>query len=305
MTAITVAEARLRKSLRIIHWMFGNLPLSAFRLLNTLTVPTVRRPRSVTFEKTTVAGRPAEWFREQGTHKGPVVLYLHGGGFIFPTAVLQQKYVGHLARAVGGSVLTLDYRLAPEHPYPAALDDTLAAYRWLLAQGIAPKRVIVAGDSAGGNLTLALLQALKQSAEPFPAAVVAISPVTDLEIDHASDESTYHDEMLHPRAMRKFKSSYVAGNDPRDPRISPVFGDLVGLPPTLIFAGDAEVLLHDAVAYAEAAQAAGSPVTLHIETRLWHVWSLYVPELPQAVDALAQTVAFVRAHTSVGDAASV
>lgn len=292
------AEQRIRRGLAVIRLLNGFLPMTTFRWLNNLTLGAARIPAGVTATKTTVAGVAAEWFRAADSDAGPVALYLHGGGFIMPAALLHRTYCGHLASETGGSVLMIDYRLAPEHPFPAAVDDSLAAYRALLADGVSPARLVVAGDSAGGNLTLALLQALKRSGDPMPACAVAISPVCDMTRSREDDPAAKTDEMLHPRALRKFHDSYVRGADGTDPLASPILGDLSGLPPTLIFAGERELLCDDAVQYAHAATAAGSPVTLRVEPRLWHVWPLNYPELPQAVDAMAQVAAFVRQHAA-------
>ncbi|MBK9125487.1 MAG: alpha/beta hydrolase [Chloroflexi bacterium] len=296
---ISHAEQRIRRGLSVIRWMTGYVPMTTFRWLNDLTLGAARIPAGVTTAKTTIAGRPAEWFRAAESESGPVVLYLHGGGFIMPAAVLHRTYCGNLAKHIGGSVLMIDYRLAPEHPFPAAVDDSLAAYQALLANGVPAERLIVAGDSAGGNLTLALLQALKQSGDPMPACAVAISPVADMSRSRDEDPAAKTDEMLHPRALQKFHASYIRGSDGESPLASPVLGDLSGLPPTLIFAGERELLCGDAVRYTDAAAKAGSPVTLCVEPRLWHVWPLNYPELPQAVDAMAQVAAFVREHAAV------
>jgi acetyl esterase/lipase len=291
-------EKRIRSGLPVIRLLTGYMPLGLMRGLNKLSLGAARLAEGVTVESLTVAGQPAEWFRAAGGASGPVLLYLHGGGFILPVSILHRTYVSHLARALSGAVLMIEYRLAPEHPFPAGLDDSLNAWRWLLSQGYAPEQMAVAGDSAGGNFALALLQAIKQSGDPMPAAVIAHSPVTDMVYDRENDPAVATEEMLHPRAMRKYHADYVQDLDAHDPRISPALGDLSGLPPTLIFAGERELLCRDSVAYAEAAQAAGSPVTLHIEPRMWHAWPLNAPDVPQAVDALAQTAAFVRTHVA-------
>lgn len=296
---ISHAEQRIRRGLSVIRWMTGYVPMTTFRWLNNLTLGAARIPAGVTTATTTIAGRPAEWFRAANSDAGPVVLYLHGGGFIMPAAVLHRTYCGNLAKQLGGAVLMIDYRLAPEHPFPAAVDDSLAAYRALLADGVPPARLVIAGDSAGGNLTLALLQALKRSGGSMPACAVAVSPAGDMSRSREDDPAAKTDEMLHPRALRKFRESYIHGSDGTNPLASPILGELTGLPPTLIFAGERELLCADAVQYADATAKAGSPVTLRVEPRLWHVWPLNYPELPQAVDAMAQVAAFVREHVAV------
>ncbi len=194
----------------------------------------------------------------------------------------------YLAQKMRARILMVDYRLAPAHPFPAALDDCIAAYRWLLHQNVPAQHIVVAGDSAGGNLTLTLLLKLRDSGEPLPAAAACLSPVTDLTRDHAHPQ--YQDPLLPPKAMTFYTRSYVGHSDAHNPHISPVFGDLRGLPPLLIHAGEHEILREDAERLAERARAAGSDVQLEIFPRMWHVWqlSLALPQAAQSLDAIAQ-----------------
>jgi acetyl esterase/lipase len=190
-------------------------------------------------------------------------------------------------------ILMVDYRLAPQYPFPAALDDCAAVYRWLLRQGISAQNIAVACDSAGGNLALTLMLKLHAGGDPLPAAAACLSPVTDLTNDKV--RPGYQDPLLPVRAIKFYNRSYVAHNDAHDPLISPVYGELGGLPPLLIHAGEDEILREDALRIAELAQAAGVDVRLEIYPRMWHVWQINL-ELPQAVQSLDDIAQFLGAH---------
>jgi acetyl esterase/lipase len=196
--------------------------------------------------------------------------------------------------------LMVDYRLAPEHPFPAALDDCATAYRWLLAQGVDAASIALAGDSAGGNLTLTTLMLLRDQGDPLPAAAACLSPATDLSTrgDFATD---FRDPLLHPKASAWYRRSYVAQGDPSNPLISPVYGEWAGLPPLLIHAGEEEILRDDAERAAALARAAGVDVELAIYPRMWHVWQLY-PALPDAQHSLTAIAAFLTARMGGTDA---
>ena len=193
----------------------------------------------------------------------------------------------------------VDYRLAPEHPFPAALDDCVTAYRWLLKQGVSPRNIVVAGDSAGGNLTITTLMKLRGNGDPLlaaalPAAAACLSPVTDLS---ARDDlgNGFKDPLLPRKAMQFYARSYVGNQDAHDPLISPVFGDLRGLPPLLIHAGEDEILRDDAVRLTSRAQSADVDVRLEIYPRMWHVWQINLA-LPQATQSLDDIAQFLKAQ---------
>jgi acetyl esterase/lipase len=192
-------------------------------------------------------------------------------------------------------VLALDYRLAPEHPFPAALDDALAAYRWLLAEGADPRRIAVMGDSAGGGLAFSLLLRLRDQGAPLPAAAVALSAWTDLALTGASLRlNAAADPMLNAEDLPKLAACYLASADPRDPYASPLYGDATGLPPTLIQAGSDEILHDDSTRMADRLRAAGCEVELEIWPRMPHAWHLFAPVLPEARRAIERIGAFVR-----------
>jgi acetyl esterase/lipase len=250
-------------------------------------------PRVVRRESAPIEHIPAEWFIPP--HPAGTMLYLHGGGYHFGSIRLYRELAARLAVACGARVLLPEYRLAPEHPFPAAVDDALLVYRRLLEEGHAPERIVVAGDSAGGGLSLALALALKAAGEPLPAALVCLSPWTDLTCAGETMTTCADlDAMLPADVVRHYAVSYAAGCDVRDPLISPLYGDLSGLPPLLVQVGTDEVLLSDSLRLAERARAAGTSVQLDVWPEMWHVWHLFataVPEARQAIDAIGRFVA--------------
>jgi acetyl esterase/lipase len=228
----------------------------------------------------------------------PVLVYLHGGGFRIASALAYRAYGSHIAKCLGGRVLLVDYRLAPEHPYPAALDDTHAAFRWVIGTGTDPARVAVAGDSAGGGLAASL--ALRTLADgPTPAAVVCCSPWVDMTVTAATyDTNAQSDTMFSRTSADEASAMYLGDHDRKDPLVSPVFGDWRGAPPMLIQVGSVEVLLDDSKRLAEVASAAGVDVTLHTYDDMPHVWQMNYPAFPEAVEAVDEMVAFIRRATA-------
>ncbi len=221
------------------------------------------------------------------------VLFLHGGGYVTGSPALYRHFTWRIATATRMRVLAIDYRLAPEHPFPAALDDAVAAYRWLVGGGADPQCLMVMGDSAGGGLALALLLRLRDDGMPLPGAAVALSPWTDLALTGASlCLNAKSDPMLDPDSARLVAASYLAGADPRNPYVSPLYGDPRGLPPTLIHVGGDEILRDDAIRMAENLQAADCRVELEVWPRMPHVWHLFTPILPEANEAIARIGAF-------------
>jgi acetyl esterase/lipase len=205
----------------------------------------------------------------------------------------------HISRGTGAVVCSVDYRLAPEHPFPAAVDDALAGYRYLLAQGIRPESIVIAGDSAGGGLTVATLLAIKQAGEPQPAAAVCLSPWVDME--GLGDSRTARDSldfMVHKAGLLYMAAQYLNGADPRTPLAAPLYGDLAGLPPLLIQVGTAETLFDDSTRLAAKAREAGVDVTLEEWQDMFHVFQA-MASLPEAQQATEKIGAFIRAHTAV------
>jgi len=221
-----------------------------------------------------------------------VVLHLHGGGYVTGSIGAYLMLCIPMAKALRTRIILPEYRLAPEHPFPAALDDALKAYRWLLAQGYAGSSIILSGDSAGGGLCLATVQALRDAGDPLPGAVLCMSPWTDLTHASQSHKDNIRSEVLLRTDMLKLWASYYAGTaDLKNPLISPAFADFRGFPPLLILVDRGEILFDDARMVAERAKAAGVQVTLSVWDGLWHVWPIVgalVPESGQAFDEMAR-----------------
>jgi epsilon-lactone hydrolase len=242
-----------------------------------------------------IGGLPAASIIVREARPHTDVLFLHGGAYALGSFRNYGHFTWRLGKAARARVLAIDYRLAPEHPYPAALEDALAGYRWLLAQGTDPKRIVVAGDSAGGGLTLALLLKLRDEGQPLPAGAVAMSPWTDLAMTGASlHTNADSDPMLVASEVPRLAAIYLDGADPRDPYASPLYGDPRGLPPTLIQAGGDEILRDDAVRTAHKMKAAGCDVELQISPCMPHVFQLLVTVMPEAQAAVAEVARFAR-----------
>ena len=256
-------------------------------------------PSDVKVERVNAPVTPAEWLRPPSAELGRVVLYLHGGGYVIGSPRSHRHLAAAIAGASGASALLLDYRLAPEHPFPAAVEDATAAYRWLLDQAIAPERIVIAGDSAGGGLTVATLLALREARVPLPAGGVCISPWVDLTCSGASYRTMAEADPIVRRAgVEEMALAYLGATSPRTPLASPLFADLRGLPPLLIHVGRDEVLLDDAVQLAERARAAGVDATLDIYERMIHVWHWFLPMLDEAQTAVEAIGRFVRARAA-------
>ncbi|HEY7436809.1 MAG TPA: alpha/beta hydrolase [Methylomirabilota bacterium] len=254
-------------------------------------------PADVKVERVNAPVAPAEWLRPPSAAPGRVVLYLHGGGYVIGSPRSHRHLAAAIAATGGASALLLDYRLAPEHPYPAAVEDATAAYRWLLDQAVAPEHIVIAGDSAGGGLTVATLLALREARVPLPAGGVCISPWVDLTCGGASYATkAAADPIVRRAGVEEMARAYLGATPPRTPLASPLFADLRGLPPLLIHVGTDEVLLDDAVQLAERAKSAGVDATLEIYDRMVHVWHWFLPMLDEAQTAVDAIGRFVRRH---------
>jgi monoterpene epsilon-lactone hydrolase len=254
-------------------------------------------PRNVAVEPIAIGELPAEWLRPIGVKDDRVVVYLHGGGYTLGSCNTHRALGARLALTSQTPVLMIDYRLAPEHPFPAALDDALAVYRWLIEAGTPAHSIALAGDSAGGGLVVATLIALRDHNDPSPAASVCMSPWVDLAVQGESMVTRAKSDPLISRESSLLHAGlYVAQADPRSPLVSPVYADLQGLPPLLIQVGDCEVLLSDSVRLAERARQASVDTTLEVWDGLWHVFQGYAPFLPEAQQAIDRAGAFIRKH---------
>jgi acetyl esterase/lipase len=255
------------------------------------------RPADVRYEPVDAGGVPAEWTIAPGAHEERALLYLHGGAYNAGSIGSHRALCTELARLAGVRVLNVGYRLAPEHPHPAAVDDAVAAARFLWKQGVAPERVAFAGDSAGGGLALAALVALRDAGDPLPAAAVCLSAWTDLTLSGDSFfAKACEDPMIVPETLARSRDRSVAGARADAPTISPLFADLAGLPPLLIQVGTAECLLDDSTRVAERARAAGVDVTLEVWDDMIHVFQAFFALLPEGRRALDGIAAFLRAR---------
>jgi monoterpene epsilon-lactone hydrolase len=254
-------------------------------------------PDDVQVTEVTAGGVPAHWLTAPGADTGRVLLFLHGGGFEFGSVSSDGELAARLGRASGMRVLFPEYRLAPEHHFPAAIDDVLAAWRWLRTdQHLSASSIAVAGDSAGGGFAVALLVAIRDAGQALPAAAVLMSPTVDLTNSGASmTERADQDPISTPAMLEQFAADYLAGADPKSPLASPLFAPLAGLPPLLIQVGTADLLLSDSERLGAAAAKAGVDVTLEIGEGLPHVYPLMLGT-PEAAQATEQSGKFLRAQ---------
>ncbi|WP_044875296.1 alpha/beta hydrolase [Pseudomonas sp. LFM046] len=287
----------LRGALRLLFrgLMRPPTPVPLQRLvLRGLTASTLA-PRGLVRDVGHVAGRPCEWHRPAGgSHV--VVLYLHGGAFITGSPATHRAITASLAKRAGVAVCALDYRLAPEHPFPAARDDALAAYRELLDAGYPASRIVIGGDSAGGNLTLLTALEIRRQGLPQPAGLICFSPVTDLS-GTRQHRPQAGDPLIHPAWVEQAMDLYCPpGMDRSDPALSPLFADLSGLPPMLVQVAEDEVLRDDSLHLAERVRAANGWVRLERYPGLWHVFQAHAGLLRTADQALASAADFICRH---------
>ena len=258
-------------------------------------------PEGTEVEAVDVDGVPAEWVSAPGVDQDRVLLYLHGGGYVIGSIATHRGLVASLSKAANCRVLSLDYRLAPEALYPAAVDDATKAYRWLLAKGYQANRITISGDSAGGGLTLATLIALRDAGDALPAAAAPISPWTDLEGTGETMKTKVDvdvDPMVEPGGLMGMAKIYLGDADPKQATASPLHGDYTGLPPLLIQVGGLETLLDDATRVDEKARNAGVDVTLEVWPDMVHVWHLFAPMVPEGQEAIDKIGQFLIKHSS-------
>ncbi len=282
---------------RVVSSLDTRLTLQEQRTrFNQLARRGIRLPRGVTACGVQVDGVHAEWLEPEWVDPHKAILYLHGGGYCICSIDTHRGLAARIAQAAKCRVLIIDYRLAPEHPYPAALEDALIAYRWLLRQGIDPKGVAVGGDSAGGGLTMASALSLRDSKEPLPAALFLISPWTDLTFSGESIQTRKEFDPIFggDRETLPFAPAYYGDKDPKDPLISPVFGDPTGLPSTLIQVGSDEILLDDSVRVEKKMREAGIDARIQIWNDMWHVFQAFAPYNPESQKAIDEIGAFLR-----------
>lgn len=236
----------------------------------------------------------AEWISVGKTLEECTVLYLHGGAYNIGSLNTHRDLAAQISKASKIKTLLIDYRLAPEHIHPAAVEDVVIAYRWLINNGFSPKNIVIAGDSAGGGLTIAALVSLRDAYEPLPAATVCLSAWTDLELTGESITTHVHaDPFLNPDWLRFMAQHYVANHDPHTPLISPIYADLSGLPPMFIQVGSDEILLSDSTRLAQHAHMSGVDTKLEIWEKMWHFFAGKIPEGNRAINKVGE---FIQNH---------
>ena len=286
--------------------MFSNTDHVALRrLVNNSSRRMPKPPADIDFRSERIDGIPCLWVKAMGAEPEKLILYLHGGGYIFCSAHTTHKDIlWRLSVASKCRVIAPDYRLAPEHPYPAALEDSIKVYRWLLDQGYKPENIVIAGDSAGGGLTYGTVLKIRDIGLPLPAATVAMSPWTDLAVTGESVITNLKRDALMPAdGLPEGAQYYLAGASTRDPYASPLYGDPTGLPPTLIQVSKDEVLLDDSRRLAAKYRAAGVPCELELWDGMPHVWQTLAMFIPEGKTAINRIGAFIAKHLHDKDTA--
>lgn len=291
------------EALTIVVEMLRSLPLTQGNDIGamraTMAALTTAQPLSedIVYEPALLGAVPVEWANVRNESTARVILYFHGGGYCLGSIATHRALVGNLARAASARVASVEYRLAPEHPFPAAIDDAVSAYRALVATGMSPARIALGGDSAGGGLTAATLLGLRDRGDPLPACAVCISPWLDLSCSGPSMRThVAKDPIVTPVQLQKLAEAYLGGASSREPLASPLFAELGGLPPMLVHVGTAETLLDDSIRFAERARAAGVDVALEVWDEMVHVWHAFAPLLPEADRAIAAIGEYVRSR---------
>jgi len=254
-------------------------------------------PPGIEVMAASVGGVAGEWVRARRTRNDAALLYLHGGGYMIGSLKSHRHLAAAISEASGLPLFVPDYRLAPEHPFPAAVEDAVAAYKGLLESGLSPAKLAIAGDSAGGGLTIATLVSLRDQGSPLPACAVAISPWTDLsQGGEACRTRAARDPMVKKKGLDEMAVAYLAGADPKTPLASPLFADLRGLPSLLLQVGTEEALYDDTVGLKQRAEEAGVDVSAESWGGMMHVWHIFHPILSEARDAIARVGSYLRAH---------
>lgn len=277
-------------------WMAGRdqamPPVDQARADFEMVMAAMPATRDIAFQSVRIGGRPAAWLRPPSAPGDRIVFFLHGGGFAVGSPKTHRELAGELARAADATALSLDYRLAPEHPFPAGLDDCLMAYRWLVDQGY--RSIVMAGDSAGGGLVLSTMLALRDAGLPLPRAAALFSPWVDLGMTgHSFHSKVEVDPRVTQAVLTVFAQAYLAGTAANTPFASPINADLTGLPPLFIQVGTDELLLDDSTRLAKHARRYDVDVQLEIWPGLVHDWQAYAPLLPEGREAIARAGGFL------------
>ncbi|MBT8091872.1 MAG: alpha/beta hydrolase [Gammaproteobacteria bacterium] len=255
----------------------------------------LKKAMGVKVEPTEINGLYAEWLRPKKANSDGVLLYLHGGAYVLGSCSTHRKMVSHIARAAGIKALLPEYRLAPEHKFPAAIEDAVGVYRALLASGVGAENIVIGGDSAGGGLTIATLLSLRHAGDPMPRAAILLSPFLDVTASGESAQTRADkDPWFHADDISAVVRNYCSEEEVRHPMVSPVFANVAGLPPTFIQVGDHEILLSDSTRFADNMREAGCDVEIEVWPEMWHVWQLFVGKMPESRQAIAKIANFIR-----------
>ena len=294
-----------RVGLRISGVLFYNprCPVKYQRYAASKIAPRLlMAPKGVVFEPLVVEGIPAAWLVPEGADSDQVILYLHGGAYVVGSIRSYWKLAARIAGAAGCRALVVEYRLAPENQYPAAIEDAVNAYHWLLRQGYQPDRIVIAGDSAGGALAAATLVSLRDSGDPLPAAAIMLSPWVNLEATGETIKTNARTDWISEKWLKWSANLYLGKADPKGPLASPLYADHKGLPPMLIHTGTSEILLDDARRLAERAREDGVEVELEVFEGMFHVWHLCCPLVPESEDAVKKLGSYCRDKMRSGQA---
>ena len=285
---------------RIMHdskiALFDNQPVEVRRRrFDAAARHAIRIPHAVSLQTLSADGVPSDWLEPDNAVPGRAILYLHGGAYVICSPATHRGLAGKISEASGAHVLLIDYRLAPEHPFPAALDDALAAYRWLLGKGFSPDHIAIGGDSAGGGLTLATALSLRDNGKKMPAALFLLSPWTDLTFSGESIRSRAdRDPLLQFNDDNSLVKAYANGFPLDHPYISPLFADLHGLPPTFIQVGTEEILYDDSTRLEHKGRLSGVDISIETWPGMWHVFQIFAPYVPESQQAIEKIGEFIR-----------
>lgn len=271
------------------------MELAALREMTERWHTATAEPEGVTYAEVDAGGVPALWCLPEGCAEDRVVMYFHGGGYVVGSMYATRKLAGHIARAAGTRALVIDYRLSPENPHPAPVEDAAIAYRWLLDEGIQPEHIATTGESAGGHLCTTMVLKLRDDGDPLPAAMMPMSPWYDMELTGDSlDSNASSDALVHRGLVEMMANAFLGDGSAKDPLANPLYADLTGLPPVLIHVSEHEALLDDTRRFAADAEEAGVDVTVETEPEMQHVYPYLAGRAPEADRAVERMGEWVR-----------
>jgi acetyl esterase/lipase len=295
-----MGRAKLIKSFIRHSMRFIPNNMHVYRFLSKASHLIIKAPRNFQVDGMKIKHIPVLWVNHTKHCSARVILYLHGGGYAIGSSHSHLELAARIGRAAHAQILMVDYRLAPEHPYPAALEDALDVYNYLMAEKVSPEKIVIAGDSAGGGLTMSLLQAIRDKGLPLPAGAACLSPWLDLSCSLSSTaDNRFVDPLLTAERVHFFAHHYAAQNDRSQPGLSPFNGELAHLPPVLIQVGSDEILLSECQQFAKRANAKGVKVELEVWPGMFHVWQFAARFLPEARQAIQHLGVFIQKVTPV------